>query len=187
MARRMLDTSAMIRAGLVAVVLAVTASAASAGTYLGLGVGTSADLGGGMGRFTTDNGRSDRLIVGYRFGRLSIDGSGTRFGLLNQGRYDGTELAAALKLDVPVAGQLGVFARGGVERTWLSSQSTQPSLSGDGYILGAGLEYRLDLLLGAGSIFLDYNRSDTNYQVDNTMQKVDGTTSMWTLGLTLQI
>lgn len=178
----------MFRASLVALVLAVTASGASAGTYLGLGVGTSADFGGQMSDFGSDGDHTGRLIIGQRFGRWSLEGSGTRFGANSTaGRWDGTQLAAVLKLDVPIADHLGVFARGGLERSWLSNDPHQISLSGNGFILGAGLEYRLDVVLSAASIFLDYNRSDTNFQADTTMRSLDGTTSMWTLGLTLQI
>ena len=188
MARGMLRIGRMFRASLVALVLAVTASGASAGTYLGLGVGTSADVGLQSSAMTGDSDHSGRLIIGSRFGRWSIEGDGTRFGAVSGiGKWDGTQLAAALKLDVPLAEHLFVFAKGGLERTWLSSNTTQRELSGNGWLLGAGLEYRLDLLVTGASVFFDYNRSSTTFQVNDTMQKLDGTASMWTLGLTLHI
>jgi hypothetical protein len=184
----------MNRAVVAVILVAVAHSAASAGTYLGLGIGTSADVGVSNATgtpFEQGGGRSERFIIGQRFGRLSIEGAGTRYGLLHQlAPYDGTSLAVAAKLSLPLGNNFDVFGRGGLQRTWLSDSQNTPntmSYSGNGYLLGAGFEYRFDAaVLGGGSIFVDYERNQSSFSASNG-RPFDGIASMWTLGLTLAI
>lgn len=181
----------MKSAALAVILVAAAAPASHAGTYVGLGIGSSADVGGQMsnfgGGFGSDGSRSGRLILGYRFGRLSVEGNATRFGLLynNNLQDEITTLSAAAKLSFPVESHFEAFGAVGLERSWLSAQISDQDMSGNGYLLGAGFEYRVDLGLG-GSIFVDYTRSDTSFQ-NSRMHTLDGTASMWTLGLTLSI
>jgi hypothetical protein len=173
--------------------VAASATAASAEAYLGLGIGTTASVGGDMTSFQGDGSRSGRLILGSRFGRFSVEGNGTRFGLIgNSVAYQADQLAAALKYSFPLGNNFEVFGRGGLERTWLSTDAmTRQNFAGNGYLLGAGFEYRLDLAVAAGSIFVDYTRTATGFSGDSAdasrMPTLDGTASMWTLGLTLSI
>ena len=183
----------MTRACLAAVLLvAASASTSFAGTYVGIGVGSSVDVGGQMsqygGGFSGDGTRSGRLILGQRFGRLSVEGNVMRFGVLFDGRGpdDVTTVAAAAKLSFPVEPNIEAFGRAGVERSWLSGAGQMPDLSGDGYLLGLGFEYRLDLGIGAGSVFVDYARTSTTFE-DSESHKLDGSVSMWTLGLTVSL
>ena len=177
----------MTRACLAAVLLvAATAATSSAGTYLGLGVGTSANVAGQMTTFSGDGDRSGKLIIGQQFGRISIEGTATRYGLLNYGHtpFDATEAAAALKLSLPVGNNIELFGRAGLERTWLSGP--QFDLAGNGFLVGAGLQYRLDLGIGAGAVFVDYNRTSTNFQASNKTT-LQGSASIWSLGLIVSL
>lgn len=173
----------MSRTLLTLALVVATTTAASAGTYVGLGVGTAANVDAGV--MTQGTGRSGRLVLGLRFGRLSLEGAGSRFGITNTASYDATQLAAALKYSIPLGNDFELFGRGGLERSWLSS-GTDRSWSGDGYVLGAGFEYRLNLAVTAASLFVDYERATTAF-TDGMAGKFDATTSMWTMGVTLAI
>jgi hypothetical protein len=180
--------AAMTRAvTLAAALLSVTASSASAGTYFGLGVGTSANWGGDLMTLSGDGQRSGRLVVGQRFGRFSIEATGTRFGLISDSGVprDVTSLAAAAKLSFPLGNNFEAFGRAGLERTWLSSDRN-PELIGNGWLLSGGFAYNIDAVLGGMAIFVDYTHTDTNLQ-DPNRRSVDGTAGMWTLGVTLAI
>lgn len=184
----------MIRAVLAVLLVAAASSAASAGTYLGLGIGTTADVGTSNTTstpFEQGGGRSERFILGQSFGRLSIEGAGTRYGLLHQrSPYDGTSMAIAAKLTFPLDSHFGVFGRGGVQRTWLSnsdSSANTMSYAGNGWLLGAGFEYHFDAaLLGGGALFVDYERANSTFSGE-TGRPFDSSASMWTLGLTLTL
>jgi hypothetical protein len=180
----------MTRAAVLTTLLVVaTGSAVSAGPYLGVGIGTNANLGGDRSQFTDDGGRSGRLMVGQKFGRFSIEGLGTRYGLLNQGEgYDGTSLGVAGKLNFPLGNNFEVFGRAGLQRTWLSPNRGQlASFDGNGYLVGGGFEYHLDLsMIGGGAIFVDYTRNSSGLTSDAGRQ-LNSTASMWTLGITLAI
>ena len=178
----------MKSAALAVILVAAAARASHAGTYVGLGIGSSADVGGMDhygGGISGDGSRSGRLVVGERFGRISIEGNAVRFGTLyaNREQSDVTSLAAAGKLSFPVGNNLEAYGRLGLERSWLTAN--RRDLSGNGYLLGAGFEYRVGIGVG-GSIFIDYTRTETSFQ-DSTMRTLDGTAAMWTVGLTLSI
>jgi hypothetical protein len=169
--------------------VALLSSTASAGTYLGLGIGTAPSM--SVSNSTQDtteasNGRSGKLLVGFRLGRLSIEGAGGRYGMfLNHLDSTSTMLSAALKFSLPLGNNFEVFGRGGLERTWLSSNSPYDA-NGNGYLLGAGLEYRLDLAVVGGSVFVDYERTSTSL-TNNEMAKFDSVTGVWSAGVTLSL
>src|SRR5689334_10480255 len=116
----------------IALLIAGTSTVASAETYLGAGLGTEASVGGGMTGFQGNGGRSERLMLGERISWVSIEASGTRFGLRGSENapFTGTELAAALKLSVPLGYNFALFGRGGFQRSWLTTDSSQPERSG---------------------------------------------------------
>jgi len=191
MARPMLYPGPM-RSLLVATALvAASATAASANTYLGLGIGTAASPGGDT--MSSDGNRSGRLMLGTRFGHLSIEGAGSRYSLFNGPvPYDGTMLAGALKYSLPLGNNFEVFGRGGIERTWLTSASSTAGnayeWSGNGWLLGAGFEYRLDLGVTAASIFVDYEHSSTTLTTPAEMNvQRDEAIGLWTAGVTLAL
>jgi hypothetical protein len=170
--------------------VAATASAASAGTYLGLGLGTAANMGttSDSGVMAQGNGRSGRLMLGMGFGRLAIEGAASRYSLfLNSSPFDSTQLSASLKYSLPLGDNFEVFGRAGLERSYLTTTAAQSfNASGDGYLLGAGFEYKLNLGVAGGSVFVDYERASTSF-VNDAMTKYDTTAGMWTAGVTLAL
>lgn len=178
----------MNRLGLAAlVVVAASAAPASAGTYVGLGIGTGASASASNGAMLEENGRSGRALIGWRLGRLAVEGAGTRYDYWgNANPYTATQLAAALKLGLPLGNNFEFFGRGGLHRTWFNQQNGDGDDAGNGYLLGGGFEYRLNLGVTGASVFVDYQRSSVTL-VDDRMAEVDVATSMWTLGLTVSI
>jgi len=181
-----------MRSLLAAALVAATATSASAGTYLGLGIGTAASPGGDIASMSNDGNRTGRLMLGTRFGRLSLEGAGSRYTLGHGATpYTGTMLAAALKYSLPLGNSFEAYGRGGLERTWLSNNNdgVWPDYAGNGWLLGAGFEYRLDLGVTAASIFVDYEHSDTGVRDQARMQlpEKSETIGLWTAGVTLAI
>jgi hypothetical protein len=194
MARVMLASNAMTRARacLVALALAASSSAASAGTYLGLGVGTAADMVGdsGKGVVMKGNDRSGRLILGYRFGRFSLEATGTRYGMYqNALPFDSTMAALALKFSLPLAQGFEVFGRGGVEHTWLTTNAQGGfNEDGNGWLIGAGVEYRFHLsFVAGGSIFVDYERAQTTFTNSMYSLSYGGGAGVFMAGVTVSI
>lgn len=132
--------------------------------------------------------------MGFGFGRIGIEANATRYGLDNAGvSWDATTLAAALRVAFPIGYNFELFGRGGVERTWLTTSASGPGMpepSGNGWLLGAGVDYKVNLGITGGSIFLDYTHNDTGFSFTDAHDqtgKFDQTAGMWTLGLTLSI
>jgi hypothetical protein len=191
----MLDSARMrLATAGIALVLTVGAStAASAGTYIGLGIGSeatgSATRAGGLDAGSMSGyERSGRLMLGTRLSKLSVEGQGSRFDVsFDANGYQATQLGLALKLNLPLGHNFEVFGRGGVQRTWLTqSFSSMHDAAGNGWVAGGGFEYRLNLGVTAASIFVDYQRSQTDFTNDYMLQW-QGTSSMWTLGATLAL
>lgn len=187
----MLDHGAM-RLVLGVALLASMTSLASAGTYLGVGVGSEASGSGTYGRNDVSMDgydRSGRLMLGTRFSKLSVEAQGSRFDVaFNNNAYDATQLALALKLSIPLGNNFEVFGKGGVQRTWLSFNGTNSDMdaAGSGLLFAAGFEYRFNLVATAASLFVDYQHSDSGYR-NGKMVEFDGTSSMWTLGATVSL
>jgi hypothetical protein len=182
MAQRMLSTDAMSRTALAVVMVAASASSAFAGGFVGLGIGTGA---ASSGDFQIDeDGRSGRLMLGYRFGRISIEGMGTRYDMVSSEGHEwtGTTLALAGRYNLPLGDNFEVFGRLGLERTDLSGKVYDEELAGNGILFGAGAEFRLPIAAVGASLFVDYSiiRSGSMNGVDGTL-----TSRIWTLGATL--
>ena len=192
MARRVLYTGAM-RTLIAIVLLAASATAGSAGTYVGLGIGTGATITDSSGISYLSDSRSGRLTLGMSFGRISIEGAYTGYGVIkgnaaDGGQYDSRTVQAAAKLNYPLGDNFEVFGRGGLLRTWLNPAITTSnmSLTGDGYTLSAGFEYKLNLGVAGGAIFVDYSHNQATLD-DGTQHQVDQTASLWMLGVNLSI
>lgn len=180
----------MYRLAVVALILA-SSSLASAGTYVGLGIGTAASGSAERGGATsTMDGieRSGRLLLGTRLSRLSVEGQGSRYDVtFDANGYQSTQLGIGLKFSLPLGNNFEAFGRGGVSRTWLNEGPTaMHDAAGSGYFLGAGFEYRLTLGVTAASLFVDYQRSSTDFTNDYMVQW-NGTASMWTFGATVSL
>lgn len=162
----MLCSTAMKRAALAALLLAASSSAASAGTYVGLGIGTNA-VSESSDRLVED-GRSARLTVGYSFRPMkynttfSLEGAldGYGLGLLDRTsvvEIDAYQLSAAGKLNVPIADRFEAFGRLGLQHTTASAANAIYNTSGTGLLFGAGIEYRFTPGIGSGaSLTVDY-------------------------------
>lgn len=179
----------MSRTALALVMVAASASAASAGTYLGLGLGTSPATSTNTDLMSTEaDGRSGRLLLGFRVARLGIEGTVGRFDVLvnDKREFTNTMLGVGLKYNLPLGDNFEAFGRGGLQRTYLNEDmDDRYDSAGNGYYLGGGIEYRVELLLG-GSIFLDYQYA--NATVENVrLHEFEVSNRMWTIGLTLSL
>lgn len=163
-------------------------STASAGGYLGLALGTEPSTNDAMSNVAKPLGRSLRGLVGFRFANVSIEGALNGFNVATQSRGDQTvyQGSVALKLNIPIADNFEAFGRGGIERTWLSLGDSARDLSGDGWLLGGGIEYRLNAVLANASVFLDYTYHRTDLS-NNAGTIHDASTGMWGLGFTIGI
>jgi hypothetical protein len=155
------------RALLVAAALAIPSltslgSVAHAGGYVSAGIGTAPDLGGDVGTMLSADGHAGRLVLGHKLGPAAIEAGLGGFGVTGYGPsgapVNGTALSAdiALKLQATLTGHLGFFARGSLDRTWVSSDSMD-SMSGSGHTLGLGLDYGVDFL-ASGGVWLEADR-----------------------------
>jgi hypothetical protein len=178
-----------MRSLLVAAVLA-SGPVASAGTYIGLGIGTAPSIGNDTIPRPANDGRSGRLVLGQSFGlpigRLAIEGEANRFDFLFNGEgYDSTMLGVDLKYSFPLGNSFEAFGRLGLERTWLSGgDATDYGGSGDGYYFGLGFEYRIAVF---GSLFVDYERQSSTIDMDASSNSYGQTAGMFTLGATITL
>jgi hypothetical protein len=173
-----------MRSLLVVSMIAAAGSIASAGPYIGIGIGTGPSVSNDKVPNAGEQSRSGRLLLGYSFrlpvGRLSIEGEANRFDLeLDANPLSSTMAGAGLKYSFPLGSGFEVFGRGGLQRTWLSGDTY--SGSGDGYYLGAGFELRIPVF---GSVFVDYERQSATI---NSSINYDESAGMFTLGATVNL
>jgi hypothetical protein len=178
-----------MRSLLAVALVAAAASTASAGPYVGLGIGTAASPGGELSMTSSDGNRSGRLLVGTSFGRFSIEGAGSRFGVFREAAdYDGTQIAAAGKYNFPLGDNFEVFGRAGLQRTWLSADKGGSEWIGNGWLLGAGFQYRFLVKTVDASLFVDYQYAAANLVDQSTTTRERGITlGLWTLGATVSL
>jgi opacity protein-like surface antigen len=176
----------MKRAVLALALVAATSSIASAGRYLGIGVGTNA-VTEGKDQLSND-GRSARLIGGMRWGQLSIEGMFSGYGVALADRSGATPLDAyqvsvAGKYNLPLGNAFEAYGRAGLQHTWVSGEVPIYGASGNGFLLGAGFEYRLKTGIASGSVWVDYQINKA--QLTGDRFTYDATTRQWTLGLSV--
>jgi hypothetical protein len=181
----------MKRTFLAVSLVAATSAPALAGSYLGLGIGTSPTISEQTDRLD-GNGRSGKVLLGMRFGQLSLEGGIGAWDVvrtndrgITQPFAESYQLSGALKLSLPLGNNFEAFGRAGLHHTWLRAASgmDRDHVSGDGYLIGAGFEYRLNLVVGQGSLFIDYQVNKAKLEGERFM--FDGNTRMWTAGLTV--
>ena len=174
----------MKSATLVAAALLAISTTASAGGYLGIGLGSTPSVNDGFDSIAKPFGRSLRGLAGLRFANVSVEAALNGFNVTTQ-RGDQTvyQGSVALKLSLPLGSGFEGFARGGLERTWLSFDDSTFDFTGDGFLVGAGFEFRLNAILADASIFVDYTFHKAT--LDNTQGSVDTSSGMWGLGLTV--
>jgi hypothetical protein len=176
----------MKRALLVATgLLAISTTTASAGVFVGLAVGTEPGMNDEMKTLATPSGRSLRGMGGYRFGNASVEGAINGFGVLT-GRGEQTmyQASAAFRFNLPIGNEFEGFGRAGLERTSLSFGDERYDLSGNGFLIGGGFEYRLNAILANASLFVDYTIHHANLQ-DARNNKVGETSRVWAVGFTI--
>src|SRR5689334_9518134 len=113
-----------MRSLLALALVAATPVVASAGTSLGIVVGTndSGDIADDADSMSTDGNHAGRLLAGLKFGQLAIEGSATRYTMPFASRStEDTSLAAQLKYSLPLGNNFEAFGRGGLQRTYLSA------------------------------------------------------------------
>lgn len=157
---------------------------ASANGYLGLAVGTKPSINDGLESVASPFGRSLRGLAGLRFGNVSLEGAVNGFDA-HTSRGDQTlyQASASLKLSFPLSDGFEAFGRAGVERTWLSLDDDRYNLEGDGFVLGGGVELRINALISNASLFVDYTVHRVTLK--DTRDSVDATAGMFGLGFTL--
>jgi Outer membrane protein beta-barrel domain len=167
--------------------LMALSSTASAGTYLGLALGTQPGVNDELGSVAAPDGRSARFLGGFRFGNLSIEGAVNGFGVLtSRGEQTVYQLSAAGKFNLPLGDGFEALGRAGLERTSLDVGDDRYNLAGNGFLVGAGFEYRLNLGVTSASIFVDYTIHHATLE-DGRHEQVGATSRIWALGFTVGI
>lgn len=161
-------------------------STASAGGYLGLALGTEPGANDDfVNRIGAPTGRSLRGLAGLRFGNVSLELALNGFDVLapRYGEHTAWQGSASLKLNLPIGNDFEVFGRVGAERTGIKLNDNGFDFTGDGFVAGAGIEYRLNAVLANGSIFLDYNVHHST--LESVRFNVDDTLRIWAIGFTV--
>jgi len=171
-----------------ALTLGMTATAASAETYIGLGIGSEAPVTGSLGeQFSTDDTTHGRLMLGKRFGKLAIEGSLFGTEMFHLGGPDAAiaALALDLKYHLPVASNFEAYVKGGLHKAYLSSDTNQrfDEMEGQGYQYGAGIQYRFNLAVTSAALWLDYQRAQ--FEVADEGVELSGTGKMLQVGVSL--
>jgi hypothetical protein len=195
----MLGSTAMQRAALAVAFLAATSSAATAGTYVGLGIGTNA-VGvstEGTNRLVED-GRSARLFAGYRFrpmrfGAFAIEGAlgGYGLGLLDRTsvvEIDAYQLSVGGRFNLPLGSHFEAFGRLGLQHTSAGAENPIYNTSGNGFLAGAGIAYLFNVGIGTGaSVSIDYqlNKTELSGERFQGATAFDVTERQWTLGVAI--
>jgi hypothetical protein len=170
--------------------VAATTSVASAGTYFGLGLGTGADVNADHSVMVQGTGRTGRLFGGYRFGKLSIEGAISRYGLLLDGTpFAATQAALVGKYSFPLSQGFELYGRGGIQHTWLATGTQgQNSADGTGIVFGGGVEYRFGLsFVAGGSVFVDFERTQTPTFTNQPGATWAGGADTFTVGVSMSL
>ena len=177
----------MKRALLVACGVMAISTTASAGGYLGLGLGTQPGVNSDLrNNVANPEGRSLRGLGGIRFGNIAVEGALNGFGVVTaqDGDKNVYQLSGAAKLSLPLGNNFEAFGRAGLEHTWLDLGDDRYNLSGNGFLVGGGFEFRLNLAITSASIFVDYNIHHVTL-ADARDGKIDATSRIWGLGFTV--
>jgi hypothetical protein len=191
----MLGSPPMKRAALAVALVAAMSSAASAGTYVGLGIGTNEVSGSDR---ILDDGRSARLFVGYRFqplrfGSISVEGTLGGYGLGLEDRDEPLEMnayqiSAAGRFNLPLANNFEAFGRLGLHHTTVGAANPIYDTSGNGILAGVGIAYLFDVGIGTGAaVSIDYQLNKVNL----TGERFQGAAALdllerqWTLGIAM--
>jgi hypothetical protein len=176
----------MKRACLVATLVLASTPLATAGGYIGIGIGTSPAMTDDSADLNlAADGRSGRLLVGSRWGQISFEGALGKYDVLSPGRqpFELYQGSIAGKASFPLGNGFEAFGRLGLQRTWLVNPIGSFDKDGNGFLLGGGFEYKFDVAPTRLSLFVDYQYNAAN--LDGDRGPVDVSSRMWTLGVTL--
>ncbi len=178
-------------AALAVILVATSSGVASAGGYVGLGIGTAPAISTGTDAQESPDGRSARLLLGSRFGQLSVEGALGGFDtIISDSRgtiaYDVYQASIAGKLSLPLGNNFEAFGRVGLHKSWWTNERPELEVGGSGLLFGAGFEYRIKTVAGQGSVFVDYQYSSAELKAERSTLG-DTSMRMWTLGLTIGI
>ena len=180
--------------------LTLTAQTVHAGGYLSVGLGSDALLGGDLeNHFNTNDLSINRLAIGYRISAFAIEGAmtgadlrATSSQILGQSsggdEFSTTSLGVDVKYYVGIAGSVEGYARGGINKTWLTAGSgidTALDYQGRSYAIGGGLQYTFRLLPAVGgAVWIDYHRQMLDLS-DGQQPSIGGTADMFTIGVSV--
>jgi len=169
----------------------LSSGVASAGTYIGLGVGTGGNVSDSADARYRADGRSARGVLGYRIGPFSIEGMYSGYGYVDAnaagtGQFDSRSVQLAGKYNYALGNNFELFGRLGLLRTDLTAVDSQVTTTGTGYTFSLGVEYRVDLLLTGFGVYVDYTRNQASFDTNSGTQ-LDQTASMWTAGVNLAL
>jgi hypothetical protein len=172
-------------------VIVLSTGTASAGTYIGLGVGTGGDVNDSANASYHADGRSARGVLGYRIGPFAIEGMYSGFGYVNAnaagtGQFDARSVQLAGKYSYALGNDFELFGRLGLLRTDLTSRDSATTTTGTGYTFSLGVEYRMDLLLTGLGVYVDYTRNQASFDTAAGAQ-LDQSAAMWTAGVDLSL
>jgi len=184
----------MKRAVFAVALVAASSGVASAGGYIGLGIGTAPAVNGSnlesYNATTREDGRSGRLVGGFRFGRFAIEGAIGKFDFVyddgNLFAFTAYQAQVSGKFTLPLQDGFGVFGRVGLHKQWFNAQRADfdaLDVSGTGIVAGVGVEYRLPTALDV-SLFVDYQYSRGGMSGER-LDFGSTSTRMWTLGATI--
>ncbi|RMH44202.1 MAG: hypothetical protein D6689_02995 [Deltaproteobacteria bacterium] len=172
-----------------AAALFVAPAGASAGGYVSVGVGDGAELDGDLAAgFSTDPQTDDyRLALGQRVGPIAIEAAvyGSE---LRGGAGDAAIVSAAVDLRAyhGLGAGFELFARGGVNKTWLRPGGDAPDLAGRGHQLGFGAQYRLTTgLIGEAALWLDVSRTYVDLIDGDAVAEVTGSYDLVQIGVSV--
>jgi Outer membrane protein beta-barrel domain len=176
-----------MKTSLVVACLTVSTSA-WAGGYVGAAIGTEPSVNDDFIQNTGQpSGRSLRVLGGWKFHpNLAVEGAINGFGVDTNhfGDHTAYQISAVLKGSLPLGNNFEAFGRAGLERTWLDQPPGDGfDLSGNGYVIAAGFEYRLDAVLRNASVFVDY--SVHHVELESVRFPVTTTTGFWGLGVSI--
>ncbi|MBA3538264.1 MAG: outer membrane beta-barrel protein [Deltaproteobacteria bacterium] len=158
---------------------------ATAGGFVGLGIGSEARVDDDSGRFDS-NGRTGRLMGGYSLplatGRISAEAAYTGFDVDRSGiTMDGSLLWLAARYNFPLGDGFEALGRLGAQRTSLSADDGTLDSDGTGVLFGLGFEYRPKFKLALDlSFWVDFTYASAT--LEGPRLSTDITNHFFTLG-----
>jgi hypothetical protein len=179
----------MKRAVLAVALVAASSGVASAGVFVGLGVGPAPAESDSLAASKDAAGRSLRGILGWRMGAFAVEGSysGYELGSADREAYDVRQAAIAGKYNFGLGDGFSVFPKLGLQHTSLDHGDADADglpASGSGWLIGVGAEYTFKVATTSASIFVEYQYSSAELDPE-VGAPIDFSSRVWTLGATI--